>query len=54
MNAMTDHPDTLDDTPILDLEAWDLPDVLSTLDCLAETGSDRRWSRSDDDMENDR
>ena len=51
---MTEPRDTLDATPILDLEAWDLPDALSTLDCLAETGTDRRWSRSDDDMEDDR
>jgi hypothetical protein len=52
--AVSEPHDTAHDIPILDLEAWDLPDTLSPLDCLVETGTSGGWSQAEVDMEDDR
>lgn len=40
--------------PVLEDEAWDVPDHLTGDDCIAETCPDRRWTRGGDlDLEHD-
>ena len=41
-------------TPVLEAETWEVPDHLTDHDCLAETGTDQRWTRGDAfDLEQD-